>query len=237
MNRARYCSKAAVLCFLALAVSVVLAACRPKVYNDGTYRAYSSADDTGYVLAEVSVEKDKIVSVELTEFDRYGREKDLDTYEYEPAKEANAEMAKRFLGRQDAAVDAYAGATKSSRKYKEAVGWALEKARMTPTVTSTYFDGVFYGISRGTEEGYQVAWVTIKEDRITEVILNEVSKDGQFRDWITYTYTKALEAKDAMEKAFVAKGEAGVDAFAGATRSSTGWIEAVSDALAKARVR
>lgn len=237
MNRVRYSLETvAFLCFL-LVFTLLLAACGPKVYNDGTYRAYSSADPNGYALAEVVVQKDKIVSVELWEIDQYGAEKNLDAYDYQPAREANAEMAKRFQGRQDANVDAYAGATKSSRKYKQAVANALEKARQTPAVTSTYFDGVFHGNSPSSEEGYQVAWVTIEGDKITQVTLNEVTSEGQFRDWITYTYTTALEAKDAMEKAFAAKGDAQVDVFAGATKSSTGWIEAVNDAMTKAKIR
>jgi uncharacterized protein with FMN-binding domain len=234
MNRTRYFVTTAFIC-LSLALS--LAACGPKVYNDGTYRAYSSADDNGYALAEVVVQKDKIVSVELWEMDQYGSEKDFDAYDYEPAKKANKEMANRFQGRQDAAVDAYAGATKSSRKYKQAVANALEKARQNPEVQSTYFDGVFHGTSPISEDGYQVAWVTIEGDKITKVVLNEVTSEGQFRDWITYTYTTALEAKDAMEKVFAAKGDAAVDVFAGATKSSTGWIQAVNDALTKAKVR
>ncbi len=39
------------------------AACRPKVYTDGTYQAVSTADDHGYATAKVVIEKDKIKSV------------------------------------------------------------------------------------------------------------------------------------------------------------------------------
>lgn len=237
MKKAHCVFRAATLGLAALVCLSVLSACEPKVYNDGTYRAVSAADDLGYATAEVSVLKDKIVSVTLAEFDGYGVEKTQDSYAHPPAKEAGAEMAERFAGSEDANVDVYAGATKSSRKYKQAVSFALEKAKMTSTVMSTYFDGTFQGSSGQTEDGYQMAWVTIEDDKITSVILNQVTPEGQFRDWLTYPNTTVLEAKDAMEKAFVEKGDPVVDVFAGATKSSTGWIEAVNDALTKAKVR
>ncbi|HHW18335.1 MAG TPA: FMN-binding protein [Firmicutes bacterium] len=223
---------------LVLAVMVTLVSgCGPKLYNDGTYKGISQADDHGYAVAEVTVKGDKITAVKLTEFTQFGVEKDFNTYPYAKSKEANVEMAKRFVGRQDANVDVVTGATNSSQKYKEAVQFALEKAKKTPTMKSTYFEGTFFGRSKADDRGYGVAWVTIKGDKITEVRLDDVTQEGKFKDWATYPYAKALEAKAEMEKRFVEKNGPQVDAYTGATSSSTKWIEAVNDALQNAKLK
>jgi uncharacterized protein with FMN-binding domain len=226
-----------VLSLVAL-VGLALSGCGPKTYNDGAYKGISQADGAGYTIAEVTVQKDKITAVKLTDVTELGAEKDYGTDPWPQAKEANTEMAKRFVGKKDTkGIDAYSGATGSSKKYIEAVSFALEKGRKTPTVKSTYFDGTFFGKSRAGEQGYGVAWVTIKGDKITAVKLDDVTEKNVFKDWITYLYPKALEAKDAMQKSFVEKNSATVDAFVGATSGSTKWMEAVANALANAKVR
>jgi uncharacterized protein with FMN-binding domain len=211
--------------------------CGPRVFNNGTYSAVSQADDKGYGVAEVTIEKDKITDVKLSEFTGVGMEKDYETYPYQQAKTGRDEMQGKFVGRQDANVDTVAGVTHSSEKWKEAVGFALEKARKTPTVNTTYFDGTFLGKSDQGERGYGIAWVTIQGDKITAVKVDDVSSEGELKDWATYPYPKALEAKTEMENRFVEKGTAEVDAYTGATTSSTNWISAVNDALNKAKVR
>ncbi len=215
---------------------IVFSGCGPKTYNNGTYKGISTAGDKGYAMADVVVEKDKIKSVKLTEINELGVEKDYATYPYPTAKEANAEMEKRFVGRSDNKADTYAGATVSSNQYKEAVGFALEKARKVLTVKSAQFDGTFAGRSKETPEGWQVAWVTIQGDKLTSVRLDDV-EDGKLKDWVTYPYVKAVEAKGLMEKAMVEKGSTTVDTISGATRSSIGWIEAASAALQNAKVK
>ncbi len=215
-----------------------LSGCGPKIYNDGTYKGISQANKQSYAVAEVTVQKDKITAVKLSEITELGVEKDYATYLYAKAKEANTEMAKRLVGKQNTqGIDTYAGATSSSKKYIEAASFALEKARKTPTVKSTYFDGTFYGRSKAGKMGYGIAWVTIKGDKITAVELNDVTEKNDLKDWPTYLYPKALEAKGALEKAFAAKNSAVVDAVAGATDSSTNWMEAVANALANAKVK
>jgi uncharacterized protein with FMN-binding domain len=146
-------------------------------------------------------------------------------------------MAKRFVGKPDANVDAYAGATSSSNKYKEAVTHALEKARKAPAVKTTYFDGTYFGRSAAGEQGYSIAFVTIQADKITAVKLDDVTAANVLKDWPTYPYPKALEAKAAMEKRFVEKNSAVVDTYSGATNSSTAWVQAVGEALKNAKVR
>lgn len=223
------------------ALSIVLllsvSACKPRIYNDGTFTGISQADDHGYATAEVTVQKDKISAVKLTEVTELGLEKDFSTYPYAKAKEAHDTLEKAFVGKSDNKVDAVTGATQSSNKYMEAVGHALEKARKAPAVKTTYFDGKYLGRSKADERGWGVAWVTIQGDKITAVEVEDVTPDQKFKDWATYQYTKALEAKVEMPKRFVAANSATVDAYAGATNSSTKWMEAVADALKAAKVR
>jgi len=58
-------------------------------YKDGTYTAYSTADDKGYAWAQITIKDDKITDVKLKEFDAIGNEKNFATYSYAPAKTAN----------------------------------------------------------------------------------------------------------------------------------------------------
>ncbi|HHY75375.1 MAG TPA: FMN-binding protein [Firmicutes bacterium] len=230
--------KIKVLMFSMLLMLLVSApACRPRVFNDGTFTGISQADSHGYAIAEVRIEKDKIASVKLTEMTEVGVEKDYETYPWPQAKEAKDTLEKAFVGRQDTNVDVVAQATNSSNKFKEAVGFALEKARKKPTINSTYFEGTFMGKSKEDDHGWGVAWVTIQGDKITDVEVEDVTPDGEFKDWATYSYTPAIEAKAEMPKRFVEANSAVVDVYTGATNSSTKWMEAVSAALAAAKIR
>lgn len=224
---------AAAAVFLIAGVS----ACGPKTYNDGSYTGISQGGKQGYAIAQVTVRKDKVASVKLTEMTELGLLKDFQTYPWPKAKEARDTLEKAFVGKKDNKVDAVAQATQSSRKYIEAVGHALEKARKTPAVKSTYFDGTYQGSSKGGEQGWGVAWVTVKGDKIIAVEVEDVTPEKKFKDWATYGYTKALEAKVEMPKRFVAANAATVDAYSGATASSAKWMEAVSEALKAAKVR
>lgn len=216
-------------------MSIVACGCGPKIYNDGTYRGVSTADDHGFVIAEVTVKGDKIQDVKLTEFDGLALEKDMGTYEWEPAREASREMPGRFLGRQDAKVDTFTGATTSSTKQIVAVSFALEKSKKKPETVTEFFDGTFMGRSKGGETGYGIAFVTIKKDVITGVRLLEVTEEGKLLDFATYSYTPLLQAKEKIEKAMVEKNGPEVDTFSGATTSSEKWIAAANEALKVAK--
>ncbi len=219
-------------------LSVIGSGCEPKLYNDGTYTGISTSDDKGFVVAELIVEDDKIKSVDLTEYDVLALKKDMNAYEWEPAKEAFKEFPNWFKGRKDADIDVYTGATMSSQKYIMAVSFALEKARKQPGITTDYFDGTFTGRSVVQDElGYGMALVTVIKDKITDVRLLEVTQDYELRDYATYSYTPVIEAKLHLEKSILENNSPQVDAFSGATVSSQKWIEAVSDALKIAKVR
>jgi uncharacterized protein with FMN-binding domain len=202
-------------------------------YNDGTYIGYSDAtpESRGFAYAEVTIKDDKITEVKLYEVNEYGKLKDYSTYPFKEAKTANEEMAKRFVEKNSADVDDYTGVTNSSKKYKEAVLRALEKASKEKD-GKKYFDGTFLATSdQSAENGYALAYVTIKDDKITNVVLQEVGKDGKFKDYATYPLKEAKAANEEMAKRFVEKNSADVETVAGVTGSSKSYIEAVKKAL------
>ncbi len=217
--------------------SLVFTGCGPKIYNDGTYKGISVADDKGFAVAEVTVKGDKITEVRLTEFTGLAVERDFAAYEWKPAVEANQKLPERFVSKQDANVEAYTGATLSSEKYMSAVSFALEKAKKKPDIAAAYFDGTFLGKSAAGAQGYGLALVTIEKDKITKVKLMEVTESNELRDFATDSYTPVLQAKEKLEKAFIEKNSPQVDVFTGATISSQRWIEAVANAVAASRVR
>jgi uncharacterized protein with FMN-binding domain len=221
----------------AIILTLLITGCGPRIYNDGTYKGISVADDRGFATAEVTVKGDKITEVKLVEFTGLAVEKDFSTYEWKASGEANQELPKRFVGKQDANVEVYSGATLSSKKYISAVSFALEKAKKKPDITTEYFDGAFMGKSAADEHGYGLSLVTIEKDKITGVRLMEVTEENQLRDYATYPHTPVIQAKEKLEKAFVEKNSPQVDAFTGATASSQKWIEAVANALSAARLK
>lgn len=197
------------------------------MFSDGIYIGISQADENGYVIADVSLEKDKIKAVALTGYDRYGFED----------KEINADLAGEFVNRQDADIQ-FAGEDEILlEKCKEAVGFALEKARIKPSISNAYFNGTFVGFSKKNEGGsYGMAWVTIEDDEITRVVLEEFIEEG-LRDWGECSYQTVMDAKAVMESRFVDSNSAAVDVYSGATISSVRWMEAVWNALGSAQIR
>jgi len=227
------------LVVLVLVVTAV-AACRPKTYTDGTYQAVSQANDRGYTWARVTIAGDKITKVELKEFSGNGTEKDWATYPHLPAKQAWETLPARFVAKNSWEVDNIAQATSSVNKYKEAVKFALEKAKAKPAITSAYFNGVFMGISDAGPNGWGIAWVTIQNDKITKVDVTDARADGSLKVWAEYGYAQAVEAQQVMPARFVAGGIAGygnVDGVAGATGSIANWKQAIQRALTSAKVK
>jgi len=234
----------------------------PKKYQDGVYEGYSWADDKGYAWAKVEIKDDKIVRVELKEFDALGLEKDFSVYPYAEAKKANEEMPAQFVAANSAQVDGVAKATSSSRKYRRAVAHALEKALVVPSNSNKYFDGVFMAISDRTEKGWAIAWVTIEEDKIIDLKLigttpkrgadGEVVKDSAgnvvferklSEDLIEngevktarYPYLPYHEARVKMAANILRAQSTNVDTITGATGTSNQWKQAVDRALEMAK--
>jgi len=230
----------AIAALLLLALVFTAAACKPKVYTDGTYQAVSQANGTGYTWAKVTISKDKITAVELKEFTGTGMEKDWATYPHAEAKQAWEQLPARFVAKNGPDVDNIAKATGSVNKYKEAVKFALEKAKAKPQITTTYFNGTFFGMSDANAQGHGIARVTIENDRITAVFVDDITAAGAPKDWETYTHQEANEAREIMAQRFVEAGPSGVasvDTVARATGSSDKWKQAVQRALNAAKVK
>ena len=212
----------------------------PKTYNDGVYTAVSQANQRGFVWVGVTISDDKITEVEIKEFDGVAAQKG-DDYPWDATHVAWVELAAQSVEKNTWDVDVVAEATTTSNKYREAAKFALEKAKATPTVTTTYFDGTFMGASEpDARGGYGIAWVTIENDEIIEVLVDEVTADGTRKDWPNYPWPQAAEAREVMADRFVAAGPDGiddVDTVAQATGSSNHWKAAVQNALDSARVK
>ncbi len=186
-------------------LSLLFTGCGPKIYNDGTYKGISVADDKGFATAEVTVKGDKITQVSLLSFlDWQLKRTFLHTNGNRPLK-LNQKLPERFIGKVDADVEVYTGATSSSKKYISAVSSALEKAKKKPDITTAYFDGTFMGKSAADAQGYGLALVTIEKDKITKVKLMEVTESNELKDFATYSYTPVIQAKEKLEKAFAEK--------------------------------
>ncbi len=205
-------------------------------YVNGTYTGISDGGENGYAKATITIEDDAIVNVELTQTDKLGDEKGED-YSYEVYHEAKTAMAEKFVEANGAEVDAHTGATGSSTQWKQAVERALTLA--SGKTEGKYFDGTFMASSEATDKGRAVVWVTIADDVITEVVLEQTTfaEDKEVFKDENYSYPAYHEAKPALEKAFVEANGADVDAFTGATGSSAQWTEAVENALANAAIQ
>jgi uncharacterized protein with FMN-binding domain len=235
-NRSRLLAVLAAVMLLA-----ALTGCRPSTYVDGTYQAVSQADPKGYAWARVTIQGDKITGVEIKEITEKMIEKDLQTYPWEKTREAYTTLSAQFVSKNTWDVDTVAQATSSSRKYKEAVKLALEKAKRKAAVTTTYFNGTFLGKSEADGRGaYAVVWVTVENDKIKDVRLEEVIADGSFKDWATYSYEQAVPGREEMTARLIAATPAtvaNVDVVAEVTSSSNKWKAAVLNALASAKVK
>ena len=93
------------------------------------------------------------------------------------------------------------------------------------SVQRTYADGTYQGTGTGYRNGTTVVSVTISNDEITSVTTVSTGDTDRF-------YSSAFQT---VVKDIIASQSAGVDAVSGATYSSRGIIQAVENALAKAK--
>ncbi|MFP4662313.1 MAG: FMN-binding protein [Halanaerobiales bacterium] len=243
-SRIKPVSKVILMVFIGLSTFFFLSACegdeveennRSEIAEEltepgsATYTGYSEATDNGYAWAKVTLQGDDITEVELMEVLSTGNEKDYDTYKYEPSVKAYQEMPERFIGADSADVDVYTGATHSCEKYIEAVARALDYAE--GGLEGAYYDGTFQGESIKTEYGYAVALVTIKDDEISDVKLDEYGGEGEKKDFDIYEWDAAVEAHQEMPERFIEANSTEVDLYSNATQSSIRYKEAVGNAL------
>ncbi len=187
-----------------------------------------------YVQATVTFENGSIIDVELTEVQSDGFAKDED-YDYEHWHEAVEVLPERFIEADHHEVDAVSEATGTSEKAMQAVGRAMARHKGETGI----FDGTYLGYSEIDErDGRNVALVTIENEEITDVALEEYEDvyEGELKEE-DYQHEAYLEAREAMPERFIEAGMDGiedVDAYTEATGSSEGWQEAIQDAVEKA---
>lgn len=214
-----------------------------------TYSAVSNADRRGYVEIEIDVANGEIVDVRIDEYDGFGFLKDYETYagggDLWPYLEESHEALADWIVEGDTwDVDTFTEATGTSDKVRSAAQHAMIKAGLEPHVDTEYFDGTFMGVSsKGEREQFGVAWVTIENDEIVEVALEEAALDEEeeyaFKDedYAADTgYTAFHEAQEEMPQWFVEAQSPEVDVYTEATASAELWMEAVENALSAARV-
>jgi len=221
-----------ILVFTLITLLALTSCAKPNKLPDGTFRGVSDADRHGYAWAEVTLQKGKITSVVLGEYDGLGREKDFTTYPYRPAAEAHALLSEALAKLPLEDVETVSGATLSSAKYRQAVHRAMLRAAGASGDTPEYFDGTFMGIAE-SDQGRGIAFVTIRNAVVESVTLTEVTPKGQLRDWDN-AYEEAARARTELQDRLRVEGlEA--DVVAGATASSLLFIEAYRQALKLAR--
>ncbi|KAF0193621.1 MAG: FMN-binding domain-containing protein [Bacillota bacterium] len=160
----------ALVAVMSLSLLAGCSAAKP-VYKDGTYTAYSDANDKGDYSAVVTIKGDKITDVKVQGYTGLGQAKEA-SYVWAEYHQAVTDLPKRFVEKNTWDVDAVAKATATSNGAKQAVLRAMQKALVTPTTSAKYFDGTYMAMSETTDKGWTVVWVTISGDKITKVDLH-----------------------------------------------------------------
>ena len=202
-------------------------------WTDGTYEAWSDAGARSTQYAKVFINDGKISAVIVREFTDRLIEKDWTNYNYPPFGEAARAIGAKFVEAQSADIDVISGATSSSQGWIQAVERALMKAS-SEKPANKYFDGTFLGRSHVASRGYyEVVWVTIKDDQITDIKVQRVLEDLSILDPADYNYP--LEAaREAYVEQAVTLNSANVDTISGATGLTEMLNIAVQDALDRA---
>ncbi|HSW35874.1 MAG TPA: FMN-binding protein [Candidatus Limnocylindrales bacterium] len=224
-----------------------------NVYNDGVFTAFSDATQRGYTRIDITIEDDTIIAAQAAGFDGLGLEKQ-DTYRYAPFLEAMEELPKRIVEQNSWDIDTVSDATTSSREARMATLRALQMARINPTNTAQFFDGTFMAVSEPVDlagRGWSIAWVTIANDKITDVIIHDTTPERDDAGSVIpnqfviknvdaaspefYPFPAYHEARVELAERFVAANSDTVDGFTGATNTSTNAMIAVARALEMAR--
>ena len=204
-----------------------------KIYVDGTYQGTGIGFRGAVTTVSVTVGNDTIKGIEVVS---HGDDAPYFDRSYES-------VANQILSSQSTEVDVVSGATYSSKGIIDAVADALGKAKIVPEKTlsdaeqnlaketkaptgdSNYRDGTYEGSASGFKKGITNVSVVIESDKITDIKVISHGDDIPFFD-------KALSVIDKMLQTQSTE----VDVVSEATYSSKGIINAVEDALNKARL-
>lgn len=106
---------------------------------------------------------------------------------------------------------------------------------------ATYKDGTYVGESEKREFGYEVAEVTIKDDKIEDIVLKRLTPDGEEVDYEEWTGEGSDEKPNLKQfrkdvaKEMLEKQSYEVDNISTATQTVEGWKQAVKKALEQAK--
>ncbi|KAB3537686.1 FMN-binding protein [Alkaliphilus pronyensis] len=205
-----------------------------NTYFDGTFLGISD-EGKGISVAWVTIEKDKIVEVELKDAkanEETGRyEFKGEDYPWPQYHEAVKELPAKFIEANGSDIDVYTGATGSSNKWMQAVDRALDSAR----TTKLYVDGYYKGVSDASSKSFGVADIIIANDKIVYAHVYGVSSTGVAKG-DNYPWAQYHEATDLYNEKIVATNGEYADIITGATGSSIGYKQAVDRALEKALI-
>lgn len=200
-------------------------------YKDGTFIG-TGKGFRGTVKVAVTIKNNKIKKIKILS------KKDDNAY----FNRAKSGVISRIIKKQSTNVDTVSGATYSSNGIISAVRNALKKASVKKTDSSknkntgtnssqnaklngSYKDGTYLGTGEGFGGKLTVS-VTIKSNRMTKIkVVKNEGDDKTFLENAKGVITKMLKSQNT-----------DVDVISGATYSSKGIIEAVKDALSKAKI-
>ncbi len=222
------------------------------VYKDGTYTAVSAnATDKGYVEVTLTLSNDEVTDASIVEYNDIGEPKDYATYGAahftgDVLKEAHDTLADAIVANDTWDVDIVTGASGTSEKVRSAAKVALERALTAPSAAGDHFDGTFMAISDKTDNGWSIALVTIENEEIVEIILagttTQKDEDGEVIPGAftlkteEYPWGPYHEAKEYIVESVVnAQSTEDIDAYTGATGSSSQWLQAIQRALEAAQ--
>ena len=207
-------------------------------YKDGTYYG-TGVGFNGNLTVKVTIKNGKITNIDII--------KTSDGYEYIAKAKG---LLKSIYAKQNTNVDTVSGATYSSNALSKAVinkdnsksyannnkninnkttTTTPKKSPTKPSVpnmnNATFKDGTYIGVGEGYKGDIKVS-VVIKNRKIYKINILSTEDDEQF-------FSKARK----LTSSIITKQTADVDTVSGATFSSNGIIEAVSNALQKAYVK
>lgn len=204
-----------------------------KAYRDGTYYGTGTGFG-GKLTVQVDIAGGKIANIKIT------KHSDGDSY----IQKAQSILS-NIISSQSTNVDTVSGATYSSVGIIEAVRNALSQAAIqntsnvdlnqnnnnttddnvtAPSGTIPYNDGVYYGSGEGYMGNISVALV-LQDHTIKAILITEVEADDE----------SFVERAKAVITNVIKQQNTDVDVVSGATFSSNGILEAISNALEEAK--